>query len=100
MRELLTPEVPIVIDPGSYRWRVGFANLEKPKSSYITETFMLDGEEQLVGHVIACCTPGDTSSHACTAGLGGATSSHACTPRLGGATVKTVTEQIRHPDHD
>nr|CDS27744.1 actin protein 9 [Hymenolepis microstoma] len=49
MRELLTPEVPIVIDPGSYRWRVGFANLEKPKSSYITETFMLDGtsvEEQ------------------------------------------------------
>ncbi|KAM3180280.1 hypothetical protein ACTXT7_016592 [Hymenolepis weldensis] len=43
MRELLTPDVPIVIDPGSYRWRVGFANMEKPKSSYITETFLLDG---------------------------------------------------------
>ena len=43
MRELISPTVPIVIDPGTYRWRVGFANLEKPKSSFITETLMLDG---------------------------------------------------------
>lgn len=43
MPELFTPAVPIVIDPGSYRWRVGFANMEKPKSSFITETAMLDG---------------------------------------------------------
>ncbi|KAM7533905.1 hypothetical protein Aperf_G00000111677 [Anoplocephala perfoliata] len=43
MRELLTPTAPVVIDPGSYRWRVGFANMKKPKSSFITETAMLDG---------------------------------------------------------
>ncbi|VDK40437.1 unnamed protein product [Taenia asiatica] len=43
MRELLIPTAPIVIDPGTYRWRVGFANSDKPKSSFLTETSMLDG---------------------------------------------------------
>ncbi|KAH9278163.1 Actin-like protein 9 [Echinococcus granulosus] len=43
MRELLIPTAPIVIDPGTYRWRVGFANLDKPKSSFLTETSMLNG---------------------------------------------------------
>ncbi|KAL5102989.1 Actin-like protein 9 [Taenia crassiceps] len=43
MRELLIPTAPIVVDPGTYRWRVGFANSDKPKSSFLTETSMLDG---------------------------------------------------------
>ncbi|VDD82207.1 unnamed protein product [Mesocestoides corti] len=43
MQGLLTPDSPVVIDPGTYRWRVGLANSAKPKSSFMTEISMLDG---------------------------------------------------------
>ncbi len=42
MAKLVTPEVPVIIDPGTHRWRVGLANVEKPRSSFMTELSMLD----------------------------------------------------------
>lgn len=48
MRELLIAPAPVVIDPGTYRWRVGFANSDKPKSSFLTETSMLDGVSSIM----------------------------------------------------